>query len=76
MHKQEKQIPIWFFIGATLSVYGLLIFGTGIYHLVSPPEQPVAMAYLHADIWWGALLTIIGLIYVLKYRPSKEDSAR
>lgn len=76
MHEQEKQIPIWFFIGITLGVYGLLILGTGIYHLVCPPQKPVAMAHLHADIWWGALLVLIGLIYVLKYRPSKDDSSR
>jgi hypothetical protein len=26
---------------------------------------------LHADVWWGILLLVIGLIYVLKYRPAK-----
>jgi len=76
MHDCEKQIPIWFFIGATLTFYGLLIFGAGIYNLVRPPEHPVAMAHLHADIWWGILLVVIGLIYVIKYRPSKGDAAR
>jgi hypothetical protein len=72
MQEQEKQIPIWFFIGITLGVYGILILGTGFYHLAYPPEHPVVMANLHADIWWGALLAVIGLIYILKYRPSKQ----
>jgi hypothetical protein len=76
MHEQEKQIPICFFFGIPLGVYGFLILGTGIYPLVCPPQQPVAMAYLHADIWWGALLVAVGLLYVLKYRPSKDDTAR
>jgi len=70
MH-QEGGIPIWFFIGSLLSVYGILILGSGIYNVISPPAHPLALAYLHADIWWGILLLVIGLIYVVKYRPSK-----
>jgi hypothetical protein len=72
MHESEKQIPIWFFIGLLLLIYGILILGTGIYKTVCPPEKPVALAYLHADLWWSILLIIVGLIYVIKFRPSKE----
>jgi len=71
MHN-EHQIPIWFFIGLLLTVYGVLILGCGIYNVISPPERPVQLANLHADIWWGILLLVIGLIYSIKYRPSKD----
>ena len=37
----KREIPIWFFIGSLLTVYGVLILGTGIYHLFSPPPKHV-----------------------------------
>ncbi len=69
--ENEHQIPIWFFIGGVLAVYGVLILGAGLYALAWPPEHPVKLANLHADIWWGVLLTIVGTFYFLKYRPRK-----
>ena len=74
MH-HEHQIPIWFFVGSLLTVYGVLILGVGIYHLVHPPEHPVALASLHMDVWWGILLLLVGLIYVIKYWPSKGEAS-
>ena len=68
----EKQIPIWFFIGGLLLVYGLLILGSGIYGALYPPEHKVALWELHSDIWWGALLVLIGLVYVARFRPRKD----
>jgi hypothetical protein len=73
MNDKEKQIPIWFFIGCLLAVYGLLIFCAGIYSMLIPPKHPVALAYIHADIWWSILLIAIGLLYTIKYWPSKID---
>jgi hypothetical protein len=69
--EETKQIPIWFFIGALLTLYGLLICGSGIYGWLNPPppEARVALWHVHADIWWGALLFLVGLGYVLKFRP-------
>ena len=68
---REHYISIWFFIGALLTVYGALILGAGIYHLFSPPAQTVVMAYLHADIWWGAVILLMGLFYVIHFRPGR-----
>jgi hypothetical protein len=75
MH-HEHQIPIWFFIGSLLSVYGILILGTGIYNLINPPVHPVVLANLHMDIWWGILLLVVGLIYGIKYWPFKGKDSR
>ncbi len=69
--EKERQIPIWFFIGALLGVYGLLILGSGVYALFRPPARQVALSYLHADIWWGLLLLVLGAVYVIRFRPSK-----
>ena len=64
-------IAIWFFIGISLLVNGVLIFGSGIYETIHPPATPVVLFKLHASVWWGALLTIIGAIYCFYYRPGK-----
>jgi hypothetical protein len=64
-------LSIWFFIGVLLLVYGVLICGAGIYELSSPPEHPVVHADLHAGIWWGALLLVLGGIYTFRFRPSR-----
>jgi hypothetical protein len=71
MEHTEKQIPIWFFIGGIVLIYGMLIFSTGIYDWLVPPpaDSRVELWDLHADVWWGILLLAIGLFYVLKFRP-------
>jgi len=75
MHDHEKQIPIWFFIGALLALYGVLILGSGICGAVNPPpeDQRVALWYLHCDIWWGALMVTFGLVYVFKFWPREGE---
>jgi hypothetical protein len=64
-------ISIWFFIGVLLSAYGLLITATGFYELSSPPANPPVLFNLHASIWWGAVLLVIGLIYFIRFFPRK-----
>ena len=72
MHR-PGMLSIWFFIGVLLLVYGILILGSGLYELGNPPEHPVVLANLHASIWWGALLTMLGLIYTLKFKPGRGN---
>ena len=69
MSTEKHFIPIWFFIGITLLAYGLLITGAGVYGLFLPAPQPVTLAELHAGIWWGALLLILGAFYCHRFRP-------
>jgi hypothetical protein len=66
-------LSIWFFIGILLTVYGVLITATGLYELGSPPAHPPVLANLHAGIWWGAVLLIVGLIYFIKFFPRKSS---
>lgn len=66
-------IPIWFFIGILLLIYGGMILGYGLVEL-STGNYPagVQLTNLHAPIWWGGLLTILGLVYVVKFRPGQS----
>jgi hypothetical protein len=70
--KSGGSLSIWFFIGVSMLVNGVLILGAGIYSLTSPPETRVVLYNLHADVWWGALLTVIGLVYCLQFSPARE----
>ena len=66
-------ISIWFFIGLSLAGNGVLILGAGIYQLVNPPLEPgVVLFQLHANVWWGALLLVIGALYCFKFAPGKH----
>jgi hypothetical protein len=69
--KAGGSISIWFFIGVSLLFNGVLILAAGIYQYVQPPETPTVLFNLHAGIWWGAILTILGATYCLLYRPSR-----
>lgn len=72
MHR-PGMISIWFFVGALLLIYGVLIFGAGLYELSSPPEHPVVLANLHAGIWWGAILIVAGGFYAWRFRPGGDQ---
>jgi hypothetical protein len=72
MHAQEERISIWFFIGLIVFVYGILITAAGLYELFTPPQHPVVLAGLHAGIWWGAFLAILGGFYLYRFAPKKE----
>ena len=66
-------ISIWFFIGISLAVNGALICGAGIYQLINPPVTPnVVLFNLHANVWWGTVLLVIGLIYCAKFAPWRQ----
>ena len=65
-------IPIWFFIGVSLLIYGSMIFGYGVYewHTGAYPVG-VELTSLHTPVWWGGLLTVLGVFYVVKFRPGR-----
>jgi hypothetical protein len=70
MH-DEHQVPIWFFIGVLLLIYGVLIAASGTYGAIQPPpvEQRVALWDLHADIWWSLFMAAVGLFYCIRFNP-------
>jgi hypothetical protein len=72
MHGGHGRLSIWFFIGVLLTLYGVIILATGLYELGSPPTHRVVLYQLHASVWWGALLLVIGLIYFIRFFPREQ----
>jgi hypothetical protein len=68
----DNKISVWFFIGSLLVIYGVIILSASIYDLYIPiTGSHIIFANLHAGIWWGALLLILGLVYTISFRPKK-----
>ena len=63
----RRTFEVWFYIGAMLGIYGLLLSGAGIYQWVHPP--PTVLAGKHATLWAGLLLLAVGGLYTVLYWP-------
>ena len=60
-------VPVWFFVGLLLGVYGVLILASGLTELAHP--SATVLSNLHAPVWWGALLALVGAVYCVVFRP-------
>jgi FtsH-binding integral membrane protein len=69
--KAASSVSIWFFIGLSLLVNGVLILGAGVYEIVHPPpvDHQVVLFQYHASVWWGALLALLGGFYCWHFSP-------
>jgi hypothetical protein len=72
--RDHGSVSIWFFIGISLLVNGVLITAAGIWEVLHPPENPVVLFHLHANVWWGAILLVIGVVYCLQFSPGRKKS--
>ena len=70
MSEKHHIIPVWFFVGVLFSIYGVLILASGLAEWNHPPST--TLAELHAPVWWGSLLILLGLFYVVLFKPKKN----
>ncbi len=70
----REPISIWWFAGLLLLCYGIVIGITGVYELSHPLLHPPVLNNLHAPIWWGGLLIVSGVWYLIHFRPRKLSS--
>lgn len=64
---------IWNFIGYILVIYGILIGGVGTFHLVTNHPFHTALASLHPNMLWGAVMLITGAIFCWCNRKKSTD---
>jgi len=63
-------IPVWFFVGVLLAIYGVLITASGLANWSQP--SGTVLAELRAPVWWGMLLAVVGAIYCAAFRPGRD----
>ena len=69
-HQHHKMLPVWFFVGVLLLVYGLIIFCVSIEDYSQPSS--VVLSGLHAGVWGGILLVALGGFYTIKFWPRRN----
>ncbi len=67
MRERHHMLPVWFFIGMLLTMYGVIILITSINDW-SQPSTAILSQY-HAGVWGGIVLLVIGSFYTLRFRP-------
>ncbi|HVO72842.1 MAG TPA: hypothetical protein VMT35_02365 [Ignavibacteriaceae bacterium] len=66
MNTEKGMKSIWYFVGLIMFIIGIIVFAAGVYDLLNPTAKNIRLAELHTNIWWGALIAVVGSIYILK----------
>ena len=78
MSEKHHIIPVWFFVGVLFLAYGVLVFASGLSRwaadAASQSAQNDVLARLHAPVWWGALLIVLGIVYCGLFRPGRREN--
>ncbi|MGA2634604.1 MAG: hypothetical protein ABSF16_10240 [Terracidiphilus sp.] len=72
MSKQSHMVPVWFFIGVLLTIYGIIILFTSIAKFSQPTT--VVLANYHPGIFGGSLLLLIGAFYTYWFWPGRRKN--
>jgi len=62
--------PIWYFVGLILIIMGAIICISGLMNLVSPAGHVSILHEMHPSIWWGGIMVVVGIIYLI-YNKNK-----
>lgn len=67
MRERHNMLPVWFFIGILLFIYGLIIFITSMREWSHPPA--VVLSQYHPGVWGSGVLLTIGGFYLFHFWP-------
>jgi hypothetical protein len=67
---RQGMLPVWFFIGALLFIYGVIILGASLRDWSR--TSTLLLAAYHPGVWGGIVLLILGGLYVIRFWPRKE----
>ncbi len=71
MH-EEHGLSIWFFVGVMLTIYGIIILIANIPAFSASQNPHVVLEQLHAGLWWGILLVLLGALFLKLHWPGKH----
>ena len=66
----ELMTSVWGWVGLVLFVYGVIIFGAGVYYIFNP-DKTKAMWYINPSLWWGAFMLAFGLLLLIFSKTKK-----
>jgi len=66
--KKEGLKTIWHFVGIVLTIMGALVVLAAIIDLFSSAPSKTVLADLHPGLWWGGLMLLTGIIYLVMNR--------
>ena len=69
-HRHHRMLPVWFFVGVLLLVYGIIILVTSLADLHRSTH--VVLDGYHAGVWGGVILILLGGTYTVKFRPRRR----
>lgn len=68
---RPSPLPIWFFVGLVLVVYGVILVAGSFF--IETPDRVVSVTSLHPGLWWGLGMAVFGLVFLwigLRWRGS------
>ncbi len=65
-------VTVWEWVGAVLLTYGVIIFLTGLY-LLYRPHTSTELHHLYPNLWWGGVMIMAGLIFLVFPRRAGSD---
>lgn len=65
--------PIWYFVGLILTITGVIIVAAGIYTMMNPPAVQKILSETRPELWWGAIMIVVGSIYIWKNHNKKVE---
>jgi len=57
--RPREPLPIWFFVGVILLVYGVLVIVGG----TLEQTRPTVLAETRPALWWGAIMGLFGAVF-------------
>jgi hypothetical protein len=71
--EQKKMKPIWYFVGLMLSAMGVVVEISGIVNYSDTQVAKTVLSELHPALWWGAVMIVSGLIFLLANRKKTVE---
>lgn len=69
---ERDPLPIWFFVGLILTVYGVLVIAGSVFG----DEDTTILAEIRPGLWWGAFMTAFGAVFAwLGWRMHSKNNA-
>lgn len=69
----KKMRPIWFFVGMMLLAIGIIVMLSGVYSLFFPSNAHTVLAHLHPSLWWGFIIFLAGIIFLVSNKNVTVD---